>query len=171
MSMKLIVGLGNPGRKFAKTRHNVGHMFVSVFSKQLSANSKKKAVNRKPYAVCRKTTVFMNDSGKEVKKLTAACRLPPADLLVVHDDMDLPLGEWKLSFGKGPAGHKGVQSIIDALGTKDFWRLRIGIGRPPEGVSGESWVLQPFPKEELEEIKEVLPKLLETIMHWVEKSH
>lgn len=113
----------------------------------------------------------MNDSGGEVKSLITNYQLLITDLLVVHDDMDLSLGEWKLSFGRGSAGHKGVQSIIGALGTKDFWRLRIGIGRPPEGVSGESWVLQPFPKEELEEIKEIFPELLETIVHWVEKSH
>lgn len=168
--MKLIVGLGNPRKKFQETRHNVGHMLVAAFSKQLTANSKKKAASSKPKAVCRKTTVFMNDSGKEVKELLTSNHLPFTSLLVVHDDMDLPLGKFKLQFGRSAAGHKGVQSIIDALGTKDFWRLRIGIGKPPGGVEGEKYVLQPFSKEELAKVEEIFPKVEEVVVRWIKES-
>lgn len=166
--MKLIVGLGNPGRKFVKTRHNVGHMFVVAFGKQLTASSR--AVNGKPKVVYHRTTVFMNDSGKEVKKLTTDYRLMTNDLLVVHDDMDLPLGKFKLQFGRGAAGHKGVQSIIDELKTKGFWRLRIGIGAPPEGVAGEDYVLEKFSREELKILQKPLEEAYLHVLEWISSS-
>jgi PTH1 family peptidyl-tRNA hydrolase len=155
--MKLIVGLGNPGKKFAKTRHNTGHIFVSAYGKQLTANGK---------AVCRKTSVFVNNSGEEIKKLTTDYRLPTTDLLIVHDDMDLPLGEFKLQSGRSAAGHKGVQSIIEELGTQDFWRLRVGIGRPPSGTSSEDYVLAPFSKGEINQLEAAFEAAEPAISEW-----
>lgn len=109
----------------------------------------------------------MNGSGKEIKSLTTDYRLMTNDLLVVHDDMDLPLGKFKLQFGKSAAGHKGVQSIIDALGTKDFWRLRIGIGNPPAGVTAEEFVLSPLSKQELKVLEGVFAAAADDLSVWI----
>lgn len=160
--MKLVVGLGNPGRKFAKTRHNTGHLFITYVAK-------KKEIKTLP-AKFLKTSVFMNDSGKEIKKLTITHNLSPNNLLVTHDDMDLPLSKLKLQFGRSAAGHKGVQSIIDALGTKDFWRLRLGIGAPPEEVTGEDYVLEKFSREGLKILKNALEEAYPRVLEWVSSS-
>ncbi len=160
--MKLVVGLGNPGKRFAKDRHNVGHIFISSCGKELKAKGEKRN-----QAKWHKTTVFMNDSGKEVGQLAARYQVPTADLLIVHDDMDLPLGEFRLQFGRSAAGHKGVQSIIDALGTQDFWRLRIGIGRPPVGVPSEDYVLSPFSAEGLGKLYKVLDEAVSSVSKWL----
>lgn len=145
--MKLIVGLGNPGEKYKNTRHNVGFMVLDQLEKE------------KPEGfILAKPNTFMNLSGPAVKKLTKRYSLNADELIVIHDDIDIPIGEFKIQKGRGAAGHKGVQSIIDALKTKDFWRLRIGIcpqkGKP-ENV--EKFVLQNFTKEE----KEILKKIME----------
>jgi len=159
MLMKLIVGLGNPGKKFAKTRHNVGHLFISKF--------KIKSLKFKNQAKLHETSVFMNESGGEVLSLITNYELPITDLLIIHDDMDLPLGEFRLQFGRSAAGHKGVQSIIDALGTQDFWRLRIGIGRPPVGVPSEDYVLSPFSAEGLGKLYKVLDEAVSSVSKWL----
>lgn len=114
----------------------------------------------------------MNESGGEVKKLVTSNQLPVTNLLVVHDDLDLPLGKFKLQFGRSSAGHKGVQSIIDALGTQDFWRLRIGIGKPPEGIGGDEYVLSDFSKEEQGSIEKVFGEAQEKLLEFIrnEKS-
>jgi len=158
MLMKLVVGLGNPGRKFAKTRHNTGHLFISkIKNKKLKIGDQVKL---------HQTTVFMNDSGREVKKLLTINHLPFTSLLVVHDDMDLPLGKFKLQFGRSAAGHKGVQSIIDALGTKGFWRLRIGIGPPPVGMPGDNFVLEKFTPQELKILQRTLEEAYLRVLEW-----
>ena len=156
--MKAIVGLGNPGKKFQKTRHNTGHLFIDFTVKQ-------KGVKSLP-AKFVKTTVFMNDSGEEVKQLTITYNLSPSNLLIVHDDMDLPLGEFKLQSGRSAAGHKGVQSVIDALGTQDFWRLRIGIGNPPPGVNGDDFVLEEFSREEFGLLRKAFAEASSRILEW-----
>ncbi len=120
MNVKLIIGLGNPGKEYEKTYHNVGILFTDYF--------KKCQVSGVKYQVL-KSDVFMNQSGNFVKKTLKKYRIKPEELLIVHDDSDIELGKYKISFGRGSAGHNGVQSIIDSLGTKNFWRLRIGIGK------------------------------------------
>src|SRR3990172_6561991 len=115
--MKLIVGLGNPGTRYQKTRHNVGQLVIDQIR-----NSKSEIRNVKLH----KTNIFMNESGKEVKQLTINHKLLTRDLLVAHDDLDLEPGKWKLQFNRSSAGHKGGQSILDELGTQEVWRLRIG---------------------------------------------
>lgn len=169
--MKLIIGLGNPGRKFAKTRHNVGHLFIS------KGKRKKEKFGDRVRLV--KTSVLMNDSGKEVAQLATRYQLsakggqgrfsalPITNLLIVHDDMDLPLGEFKLQFGRSAAWHKGVQSVIDALGTNEFWRLRFGIGAPPPDVSGEDYVLSEFGREELDQIQEAFERAYPRVLEWI----
>jgi PTH1 family peptidyl-tRNA hydrolase len=155
--MKIIVGLGNPGEKYKNTRHNVGHMVVDELKTQ---NSKLKNTTAS------KTNTFMNESGEFVKKLVGAYRLSPNDLYVIHDDLDLPLGSCKIQFGKGPKDHNGLKSVDRALGTDEYWHVRVGIeNRKKEGkVGGEDYVLQDFTKEERrildKTIKETIKKLV-----------
>ncbi len=151
--MILIVGLGNPGKQYEKTRHNVGFRMIDELSKQ------------KPEGfVWAKPGTFMNESGKAVKKLCAKYKIPNTNLWVAHDDIDLPLGEIKISKNRCSAGHKGVQSIINELKTKDFNRVRIGIcpkSGKPNAV--EKFVLQNFTKEEEKIIKKVIDEAVKTI--------
>jgi len=176
--MKLIVGLGNPGRRFAKTRHNVGFLMADHFAggKKWQESKKAKALYTRitadgEKAELLKPTTFMNSSGSSVayaKKKHP--EMEAKDILIIHDDLDIVLGKFKLQFGRSAAGHKGVQSVIDALGTKDFWRLRLGIGAPPEGVTGEDYVLEKFHREELKILKNTLEEVCPRVLEWVSSS-
>ena len=147
----LIIGLGNSGKKKQNIRHNAGNMVIDDLEKQ------------KPEGfILFKPNSFMNESGKAIRSWIhlnypmVELRRRYDNLIIIHDDIDLPLGEFKIQKGRGAAGHKGVQSIIDELGTKDFWRVRIGIcpkrGKP---ANVEKFVLQNFTKKEKKVIKEV----------------
>ena len=125
-NIKFVVGLGNPGPEYANTYHSVGFLFLDFLTKNL-LSSKLEARNSKLL----KSNVFMNESGLYVKKIMKKYGAKPLEILIAHDDSDLPIGAFKLSFNRSSAGHKGAQSVIDALGTKEFWRLRIGV-RPQE---------------------------------------
>ncbi len=157
--MKLIVGLGNPGKRYQKTRHNVGQWFVD----RLAKNEKLKAKSLKLH----KTNIFMNESGREVRELVKKSKIEDLkNLLVVHDDLDLVPGKWKLQFNRSSAGHKGVQSVIDELGTQEFWRLRIGVGKPPVGKTANQFVVEkPFPGEQ-KLIEEAIAECLARILEW-----
>ncbi len=151
--MKLIIGLGNPGEKYEKTRHNAG--FIAI--EELKKDKPSRVVLVKPQT-------FMNNSGKAVKELVDYYGVKPQDLWIIHDDIDLSIGEYKISEGQGSAGHKGVQSVIDILGTKGFNRVRIGIcpsAGKPKNV--EDFVLKKFSKEEIGKLKETLKKIVEEI--------
>ena len=150
--MKLIVGLGNPGKKYENTRHNVGFMAIDELKKE-----------KLPNVVLLKPRGFMNQSGKAVKKLLKPYATNEAmaslskDLWIIHDDIDISIGKFKTQKGRGAAGHKGVQSVIDELGTKDFNRVRLGIcpvsGKPQ---NMEDFVLQKFTAEEIKILKKVI---------------
>jgi peptidyl-tRNA hydrolase, PTH1 family len=146
--MYLIFGLGNPGKKYEKTRHNIGVRIIE----SLESLSLENVILAKP-------STFMNESGKAAKKLLKTSKLKTNNLILVHDDIDLPLGKIKVVKGRGSAGHKGVQSIIDNLGTKDFWRVRVGIcpatGKPS---SVDNFVIRNFTKGEEKILEEVIPK-------------
>lgn len=148
--MILIVGLGNPGRRYKKTRHNVGFMAIDIFKKKLSGKD----------TMLFKPQNYMNNSGKAVAKQISNFQIPISNLYVIHDDIDLPLGTVRISKNISSAGHKGVQSIIDELGTKDFTRVRIGI-QPKTGKpqNTEKFVLEKFSKEEEKIIKKVIKNL------------
>jgi peptidyl-tRNA hydrolase, PTH1 family len=151
--MNLIIGLGNPGEKYENTRHNIGSRIIE----ELEPLALTKLILAKP-------TTFMNESGKAVKSLARRYKVKADDLIVIHDDIDLPLGKIKISQGSGSAGHKGVGSIIENLGTKDFIRIRIGIlpdSGKPENV--EDFVLKKFSKEEEKILEEVIEKTTEAI--------
>lgn len=152
--MKLIVGLGNPGKKYKNTRHNVGHMVIErLHCESLTGG-----------LVAKKSNVFMNKSGDFVSKLVRQYRTNLPDLWIIHDDLDITLGEYKIQKGKGPKDHNGLLDIYEKLGTKDFWHVRVGVeNRKGRGISGEKYVLQNFSEEELEVVKEVLEKTVEDL--------
>jgi len=151
--MTIIVGLGNPDKKYQRTRHNVGQRVI----KELAKNKSKDFILAQPQS-------YMNQSGLTVKKLTSFYKVKSENLWVIHDDIDLPLGSFKISQGQGSAGHKGVQSIINELKTKDFHRIRIGIcpqkGKPK---AVDKFVLQNFTKDEERIIKGVVDEAIRAI--------
>jgi PTH1 family peptidyl-tRNA hydrolase len=161
--MHLIVGLGNPGKKYQNTRHNLGARVID----ELESLNLKGAVLAKPGG-------FMNESGKAVKGLTKAYNLKSNTLIVIHDDIDLPLGQIRIVKNRGSAGHKGVESIIRELGTKNFIRFRVGI-RPVSNIkykvsSVEKFVLQKFNKEEEKIAKDMIKKTVEAIEYFLKEG-
>lgn len=172
--MFLIIGLGNPGKKYEGTRHDVGFAvidafsvnfqfplfkFQSIFNAQIS---KGEIVGKE--VVLAKPQTFMNNSGAAVKSLIKNYRLPPSRLIVAHDDIDLPIGKIRISQKSGSAGHKGVESIIKNLKTKDFTRIRIGIqpkGGKPKKI--ENFVLRNFTKAEENILKKIIEKSIPAI--------
>jgi PTH1 family peptidyl-tRNA hydrolase len=150
--MILIVGLGNPGRKYAKTRHNVGFRLIDTLKNEISDKN----------IILFKPDTFMNNSGKTVKKELKYSKLNTQDLIVIHDDIDLPFGTIRVSKDSSSAGHKGVQSIIDELETKDFTRIRIGI-KPLYEVDTTEFVLNKFTEKEEKELKKILKETVEII--------
>ncbi len=172
--MKLIIGLGNPGEEYEKTRHNVGFLVIEDLRLKIEGFSNWKLdkkceteVSCGHIASCcedvilAKPQTFMNDSGRAVKAMVSGFRCQVSDILIVHDDIDLPLGTLRLSFGSGSAGQNGVQSIIDTLGTKDFWRLRIGIG--PKLGEADKFVLKRFPRTQTATVKKSIENATEAI--------
>ncbi len=158
--MKLLIGLGNPGKKFEKNRHNVGHLFVEML-KQVQHDKSVILTNVR----ISKTDCFMNESGGFVKQAVSRQQIAVSNLYVAHDDLDIPIGSCKIQFGKGPKIHNGVNSIEEALGTSEFWRIRIGVdGRDPQNrEAGDSYVLKDFTKEEL--------KILEGVFDAITRDH
>ena len=118
---EIIIGLGNPDKKYETTYHNAGHLFIDYLKSQKSEVECQMS----------KSDVYMNESGKFVSKAAKKSGIKPENILIAHDDSDILLGDYKLSFDRSSAGHKGIESIIKSLGTQKFWRLRIGI-RPPQ---------------------------------------
>lgn len=177
--MKLIVGLGNPGSQYELTRHNAGFLALDFFMKDHPAIT---CSSRFDAMICEyhedgnkiffiKPQNFMNLSGEVVKKVLAFYKLDHAnDLLVIHDEVDLPFGTVKEGFASGSAGHNGVQNIIDELGTKDFARLRIGVETREQSspIPTDVFVLQRFTNEELEKLeKEVFPGTAKLIAEFI----
>jgi len=169
--MMIVVGLGNPGRRYAGTRHNVGHAVVHLLAESLGvrwedAGWAKTARGRVKGATLLLATpvTYMNVSGQAVGDLLRRRRRHAGDLLVAYDDMDLPVGQLRLRPGDGSGGHNGVQSIIEELGTGAFPRLRIGIGRPPVGVDPAEFVLERFTGEEQAPIDEAVKRAAEAVI-------
>ena len=158
---KLIVGLGNPGDKYQGTRHNVGFMFIDyVLEQKFSEGVQgKKLKNSLVYTsddvVYAKPQLYMNKSGSVVKELVKWFEIDiESELLVVHDDLDIQLGTYKLQYAKSPKLHNGIISVEQHLGTNKFWRLRIGIdNRKGKRIDGEKYVLQKFTQDEYEQLQ------------------
>lgn len=164
--IKLIVGLGNPGDKYTMTRHNAGFWFVDLLAQQ---SSSRLAADTKWFGIAGKwqphsdrwllkPSTFMNASGKSVAALAHYYKIAPAEILVVHDELDIPPGQAKLKFGGGHGGHNGLRDIHAALGTADCWRLRIGIGHPGNKAEVVNFVLKAAGKEEQQALDDSLIK-------------
>jgi len=158
--MRIIVGLGNPGQEYTWTRHNLGYQVVAALSELWRIPLKRRDLDArwglgqvgKESVILAQPTTYMNLSGRAASCLLAYCRVGPEALVVVHDDLDVPLGRIKIMDRGGAGGHKGVLSITDTLNTDRFLRVKLGIGRPPAGVSAEDYVLSHFAYKEVETI-------------------
>jgi len=169
--MIIVVGLGNPGRRYKGTRHNVGrevvHGLAERFKVRLADDGWAKVGRGRVEGVTLLLAMpetYMNVSGQAVKDLLHRRRRQPKDLLVVHDEMDLPLGQLRLRPGNGPGGHNGVRSIIEEIGTGLFTRMRIGIGRPTVGVDPVEFVLDRFTVDERPRIDEAVGRAAEAVL-------
>ena len=157
----LVVGLGNPGPQYAKTRHNVGFMVADLLAGRMGAAFKvhKKSgaeivtgrLGHKPIVLAKPRT-YMNESGRQVGPLAKFYSVSPADLIVIHDELDIDFGQIRLKLGGGEGGHNGLRSVVNGLGTKDFQRVRIGIGRPPGRKDPAAFVLENFSAAERPEV-------------------
>ena len=157
----LVVGLGNPGPQYAKTRHNVGFMVADLLAGRMGAAFKvhKKSgaeivtgrLGHKPVVLAKPRT-YMNESGRQVGPLAKFYSVSPADVIVIHDELDIEFGQIRLKLGGGEGGHNGLRSVANALGTKDFQRVRIGIGRPPGRKDPAAFVLESFLAAERPEV-------------------
>jgi PTH1 family peptidyl-tRNA hydrolase len=171
----IIVGLGNPGRKFEYNRHNVGFMLLNRLSLKLSDSfgkvEAKALISKTTYqgerVVLVKPQTYMNNSGTSVSSLVRFYQVPLENLLVVYDDVDLPLGTMRLRPLGGSAGQKGMQSIIERLGTDEFPRLRIGTGRPPGRMDAADYVLQDFPDQDADLLNETLDRAAEAVLTFI----
>jgi len=178
VSLYVIAGLGNPGRQYRANRHNVGFLCLDRLATvhHLSFDRRQKraevAAGRigERRVVLAKPQTFMNESGSAVGPLIQFYKVDVACLLVIYDDLDLPLGTLRMRPSGGSGGHKGMRSIMQHLGTQSFPRLRIGIGRPPGRMDPAAYVLQDFSTEELELLDDTLDRAVATIETWLDEG-
>ena len=178
--MKLIVGLGNPGKKYQDTRHNIGFVIVDLLHASISSSGFEISdweLSKKAKALYSKTKVkeetiellkpqtYMNDSGISVSYAKNKHKIDPSDTYIVHDDLDIKLGKYKIQ-NKGPKEHNGLQSIYESIGTKDFWHVRAGVDNRDLGgrVDGQTYVLQKFENDELATIGSVVGHVVESLL-------
>jgi PTH1 family peptidyl-tRNA hydrolase len=160
----LVVGLGNPGQAYNLTRHNIGFMLVDLIAELCGVSSFKNKFSAE-IADCviddykmilAKPLTYMNNSGNAVRAIADYYKIAPSNILVVHDDLDIPLGKLKMKIGGGAGGHNGLRSIDSCLGTNNYWRLRLGIGHPGDKSMVSDYVLSNFKRAELSELKPYL---------------
>ncbi|MDF2585348.1 MAG: peptidyl-tRNA hydrolase [Mycobacterium sp.] len=168
----LVVGLGNPGPNYAKTRHNLGFMVADLLADRIGSGFK---VHKKSGAevttgrlgnravVLAKPRVYMNESGRQVGPLAKFYSVPPADIVVLHDELDIDFGRIRLKLGGGEGGHNGLRSVAAALGTKDFQRVRIGVGRPPGRKDPAAYVLENFSAVERPEVPTICEQAADAV--------
>ncbi len=168
-TLRLVVGLGNPGPEYAETRHNAGFWFCERLARELGVSFARESRYHGLTAKARLAgadlwllmpQTFMNRSGQSVQALARFFRIEPAEMLVVHDELDLPPGQMRLKFGGGLGGHNGLKDITSHLGTQDYWRLRIGIGHPGDRDLVTDYVLKRARRDEQEEIEASLDRAL-----------
>lgn len=178
--MKLIAGLGNPGGKYERSRHNLGFICVNYLANQYKIKlnkSQSKARTgtgsiRGEEVILARPQTFMNLSGQSIKPLMNKFHLAPEDIIIIHDDLDLPVGKIRVKLGGGSGGHNGISSIMTEIRSRDFNRIRIGIGRPPAFRNADSvfeddvidYVLGLFSPEEKEAIEKAIPQAAEAII-------
>lgn len=158
----LIVGLGNPGATYSHTRHNVGFMAVDALAGKESVWKKEKnaLTTKSENMIYAKPQTFMNLSGVAVQALMTFYKIPPQNLVVIHDDVDLKLGDVREKVGGGSAGHNGIKSIDSAVG-RDYHRIRIGVGRSNQPIDTADWVLGRFSSQEQEVINKIITKIVD----------
>lgn len=185
--MKIIIGLGNPGEKYIGTRHNIGFVTLDYLLKKYEPVDKTSWENdKKSTALIKKVNVanenvllakpqtFMNNSGNSVAKLTNFFKIEAKDVIIIHDELDLPLGKMQIKFGGGSAGHNGIESVINSLGTDKFLRIRMGIGKPLR-IEGdryhkkhtrtiEDYVLQQFDESEHHEVRTMIKHIQKNLV-------
>ena len=175
MERYMIVGLGNPGKKYAYTRHNAGFMCIDALASayQIPVNTKKnqaligEGVIEGRRVLLVKQQTYMNLSGEAVRPIADFYQIPPERILVIHDDLDTPLGTLRIRQQGGAGGNNGIRSIINHLGTQEFPRIRFGIGRPPGRMDPAAFVLLPFIKEELILVEETRDRVLKAVRLWL----
>ena len=174
--MFLVVGLGNPGREYTNTRHNIGFRCVDALAARhnLAFEDKKKSKAKIALGsiqgqrvLLAKPQTYMNLSGSAVQGLAAFYQIPPAQMMVIFDDLDLPVGTLRIRPKGGSGGHKGVTNIIQRLGTQGFSRIRVGIGRPDTPVDPASYVLRPFEGSDEVEIAEAVERVILAVETWL----
>lgn len=165
--LRLVVGLGNPGAEYAETRHNAGFWFCERLADKLGVRFSHESRFHGLVANAREAGVwllmpqtFMNRSGQAIGALARFYRIEPSEILVVHDELDIPPGQLRLKFGGGLGGHNGLKDTSAHLGTHDYWRLRIGIGHPGDRSEVVNFVLKPARREEQQQIDEAIDKAL-----------
>src|SRR5574338_1451227 len=171
----LLIGLGNPGREYRDTRHNVGFMLIDRLIVRLNAQGLKvqskavvtTATHQDRRVILAKPQTYMNLSGHSAQGLLNFYKVPVENMLVAHDDLDIPFGTIRIRPRGGPGGQGGMASTIQQLGTKDFPRLRIGIGRPPGRMDPAAYVLQDFSREEMKLLPEILGHAEEAVLEYV----
>lgn len=171
----LLVGLGNPGREYKDNRHNVGFMAIDRLVVRLNARGMKlqskaivvTATHEERKLILAKPQTFMNLSGQSVQGLAHFYKVPLTNLMVLSDDLDIPFGAIRIRASGGAGGQRGMASTIERLGTRDFPRLRIGIGRPPGRMDPAAYVLQDFSKDEVQTLSEVLDHAADAALEFV----
>ncbi|HJR81683.1 MAG TPA: aminoacyl-tRNA hydrolase [Anaerolineales bacterium] len=171
----LIVGLGNPGREYRDSRHNAGFMLIDMIAVRLNARGMKMqskalvmtATYEERKLILAKPQTYMNLSGSSIQGLIHFYKLPLTNVLIGHDDLDLPFGTIRLRPGGGPGGQRGMASAIEQLGTKEFPRLRIGIGRPPGRMDPSAYVLQDFTREEIKALPAIIERAADAAFEFV----
>lgn len=174
----LIIGLGNPGREYKDTRHNIGFMLIDHLAEKIGARGMKvqsKAIVtsglfEETKLILAKPQTYMNLSGHSVQGLLHFYKIPLENLIVAHDDLDIPYGTIRIRPTGGPGGQRGMANTIELLGTKDFPRLRLGIGRPPGRMDAKDYVLQNFSKDELKLMPELLTRASDAALEFVKNG-
>jgi len=172
--MKCFIGLGNPGKKYKSTRHNVGFMVLDELLHRHQWTLKKEKYNgfytiehfRGEKIIVLKPQTFMNRSGESIKPLLEYYKINIEEILVIYDDLDLPVGKIRLRQKGGHGGHNGIRSTIDQLGTNQFKRLRIGIGRPTDRTPIVDYVLSPFSKDQQEDVTYSIKRAADACERW-----
>ncbi len=173
---RLVVGLGNPGAEYEHTRHNAGFLVVDLLGENLRASYWKDEAGSRTSVVrfgdedlvLAKPQTFMNVSGKAIVKLADAYEATAEEIIIVHDDIDLPAGSVRAKRGGGHGGHNGLRSITEQLGTDSYLRVRLGVGRPPGRMDAADWVLQQLRGETLEDFEAMIPTGAQAVMHVLE---
>ena len=165
-----MVGLGNPGKEYAETRHNIGQMVVEAWANgspsrlsRLKSFGSVAKVSTNPAIYVADTAGYMNVSGPPTKQIAAFYGVPPSRLVVIHDDLDLPFGTIRLKFGGGHGGHNGIRSIQGSFASPDFFRVRMGIGRPPGQMDAAKYVLDRFNKDQRADIPFLLDRAVDAV--------